>query len=63
MAGRLIFVVLLLMRMNGAKQIGVGGKQRAAPSRLIVDGQQRVTSLKPRLTFFAIFRTFDHPVC
>lgn len=35
---------------NGAKQIGVGGKQHAVPSRLIVDGQQRLTSL------YAVFR-------
>lgn len=35
---------------NGAKQIGVGSKQHAVPSRLIVDGQQRLTSL------FAVFR-------
>jgi hypothetical protein len=35
---------------NGAKQIGVGGKQHAIPSRLIVDGQQRLTSL------YAVFR-------
>jgi hypothetical protein len=35
---------------NGAKQIGLEGKQHAVPSRLIVDGQQRLTSL------FAIFR-------
>ncbi|MHB1034548.1 MAG: GmrSD restriction endonuclease domain-containing protein [Pirellulales bacterium] len=35
---------------NGAKQIGFGGKQHAMPSRLIVDGQQRLTSL------FAVFR-------
>lgn len=35
---------------NGAKQIGLGGKQHAVPSRLIVDGQQRLTSL------FAVFR-------
>ncbi len=30
---------------NGAKQIGVGGKVHDVPSRLIVDGQQRLTSL------------------
>jgi len=35
---------------NGTKQIGVGGKQHPVPSRLIVDGQQRLTSL------FAVFR-------
>lgn len=35
---------------NGARHIGVGGKQRTAPSRLIVDGQQRLTSL------YAVFR-------
>jgi len=35
---------------NGAKQIGVDGKQHPIPSRLIVDGQQRLTSL------FAVFR-------
>lgn len=35
---------------NGTRQIGVGNKQRAAPARLIVDGQQRLTSL------FAVFR-------
>src|SRR6266496_5311467 len=35
---------------NGAKQIGVGNKQHAVPSRLIVDGQQRLTSL------YAVFR-------
>jgi len=35
---------------NGARQIGLGGKQRAVASRLIVDGQQRLTSL------FAVFR-------
>jgi hypothetical protein len=35
---------------NGAKQIGVGDKVHAAPSRLIVDGQQRLTSL------YAVFR-------
>lgn len=35
---------------NGAKQIGVGEKQHAVPSRLIVDGQQRLTSL------YAVFR-------
>lgn len=30
---------------NGAKSIGVGGKAHTTPSRLIVDGQQRLTSL------------------
>lgn len=35
---------------NGAKQIGLDGKQHTVPSRLIVDGQQRLTSL------FAVFR-------
>ena len=30
---------------NGAKQIGLDGKQHQFPSRLIVDGQQRLTSL------------------
>ncbi|MEW6684486.1 MAG: DUF262 domain-containing protein [Nitrospirota bacterium] len=35
---------------NGVKQIGLGGKQHAVPSRLIVDGQQRLTAL------FAVFR-------
>src|SRR5215470_19221953 len=30
---------------SGAKQIGVGLKQHPEPSRLIVDGQQRLTSL------------------
>jgi hypothetical protein len=35
---------------DGAKQIGLGGKQHTVPSRLIVDGQQRLTSL------FAVFR-------
>lgn len=35
---------------NGAKQIGIDGKQHKAPSRLIVDGQQRLTSL------YAVFR-------
>lgn len=34
----------------GAKQIGVGEKQHKAPQRLIVDGQQRLTSL------YAVFR-------
>jgi hypothetical protein len=34
----------------GSKQIGVDGKQRSVASRLIVDGQQRLTSL------FAVFR-------
>jgi hypothetical protein len=35
---------------NGTKQIGIGTKQHAIASRLIVDGQQRLTSL------FAVFR-------
>lgn len=35
---------------NGATQIGVGTKQHQVPSRLIVDGQQRLTSL------YAVFR-------
>ncbi|HLC41848.1 MAG TPA: DUF262 domain-containing protein [Methylomirabilota bacterium] len=35
---------------NGAKQIGLDGKQHTVPSLLIVDGQQRLTSL------FAVFR-------
>lgn len=35
---------------NGTKQIGVGSKQHTVASRLIVDGQQRLTSL------FAVFR-------
>ena len=35
---------------NGVKQIGLGGKQHTVPSRLIVDGQQRLTAL------FAVFR-------
>ncbi|MCY2994517.1 MAG: DUF262 domain-containing protein [Planctomycetota bacterium] len=35
---------------NGAKQIGVTVKQHTVPSRLIVDGQQRLTSL------YAVFR-------
>ena len=30
---------------NGAKQIGIGDKQHTVASRLIVDGQQRLTSL------------------
>ena len=34
----------------GAKQIGVGAKVHSMPSRLIVDGQQRLTSL------YAVFR-------
>ncbi|TJY60792.1 DUF262 domain-containing protein [Sinimarinibacterium sp. CAU 1509] len=34
----------------GAKQIGIGEKAHKAPSRLIVDGQQRLTSL------YAVFR-------
>ena len=36
--------------INGARQIGLGDKQHNAPSRLIVDGQQRLTSL------YAVFR-------
>ncbi|MGE4420967.1 MAG: DUF262 domain-containing protein [Pseudodesulfovibrio sp.] len=36
--------------INGAKQIGVGDKAHTVPARLIVDGQQRLTSL------FAVFR-------
>ena len=35
---------------NGTKQIGTDGKQHKVPSRLIVDGQQRLTSL------FAVLR-------
>jgi hypothetical protein len=35
---------------NGARQIGPEGKQHPVPSRLIVDGQQRLTSL------YAVFR-------
>ncbi len=35
---------------NGAKQIGLGSKQHPVSSRLIVDGQQRLTSL------YAVFR-------
>lgn len=35
---------------NGTKQIGLEGKQHTVPSLLIVDGQQRLTSL------FAVFR-------
>jgi uncharacterized protein with ParB-like and HNH nuclease domain len=35
---------------DGAKQIGVDDKQHTVPSRLIVDGQQRLTSL------YAVFR-------
>src|SRR5262249_19575345 len=35
---------------NGAKQIGVERKQHLVASRLIVDGQQRLTSL------YAVFR-------
>ncbi len=37
-------------RAEGAKPIGVGEKAHSAPSRLIVDGQQRLTSL------YAVFR-------
>jgi hypothetical protein len=35
---------------DGARQIGAGQKQHAVPARLIVDGQQRLTSL------YAVFR-------
>ena len=35
---------------NGGKQIGTDTKRHTVPSRLIVDGQQRLTSL------FAVFR-------
>ncbi len=35
---------------NGTKQIGVGAKAHTVPSRLIVDGQQRLTAL------YAVFR-------
>jgi len=35
---------------GGAKQIGIGSKPHVIPSRLIVDGQQRLTSL------YAVFR-------
>jgi len=35
---------------DGAKQIGIEGKRHAVASRLIVDGQQRLTSL------YAVFR-------
>ena len=35
---------------SGAKTIGTGAKQHSVPSRLIVDGQQRLTSL------YAVFR-------
>jgi len=45
-----ILPILENAQANGAKQIGVGGKQHAVPSRLIVDGQQRLTSL------YAVFR-------
>lgn len=38
---------------NGTKPIGVGTKQRTVASRLIVDGQQRLTSL------YAVFRGRD----
>jgi hypothetical protein len=37
-------------QVNGAKQIGVGDKAHTVPSRVIVDGQQRLTSL------YAVFR-------
>lgn len=36
--------------VGGSKHIGVGEKQHSAPQRLIVDGQQRLTSL------YAVFR-------
>ncbi len=36
--------------IDGAKQIGAGAKQHKVPNRLIVDGQQRLTSL------YAVFR-------
>jgi len=36
--------------VNGAKQIGLGDKAHSVPARLIVDGQQRLTSL------YAVFR-------
>lgn len=36
--------------VEGAKQIGAGDKQHQVPNRLIVDGQQRLTSL------YAVFR-------
>lgn len=36
---------------NGVKQIGLGDKQHPVPSRLIVDGQQRLTAL------YAVFRS------
>jgi hypothetical protein len=35
---------------GGARQIGIGPKKRSVPARLIVDGQQRLTSL------YAVFR-------
>jgi hypothetical protein len=35
---------------NGAKQIGIDGKQHTVPTSLIVDGQQRLTSL------YSVFR-------
>lgn len=37
-------------QINGTKQIGAEGKQRTVASRLIVDGQQRLTSL------YAVFK-------
>lgn len=37
-------------QINGAKQIGISTKPHTIPSRLIVDGQQRLTSL------YAVFR-------
>src|SRR5712671_6538534 len=36
--------------VEGTKHIGTENKQRSAPSRLIVDGQQRLTSL------YAVFK-------
>jgi uncharacterized protein with ParB-like and HNH nuclease domain len=36
--------------LGGAKHVGVDSKRRSAPSRLIVDGQQRLTSL------YAVFK-------
>lgn len=38
------------VQTNGVKQIGTGTKQHTIPQRLIVDGQQRLTSL------YAVFR-------
>src|SRR5215813_12204730 len=37
-------------QINGTRQVGLGSKQHSVPSRLIVDGQQRLTSL------YAVFR-------